>query len=242
MFSQIPPYRASQTKLKNKKWWIKARGIREIYEMHQEQYIEDIIKERNHKNLYVRREAQIAMVVFLGWESLRFLPYLEWEMTLWQQIKVIEKLYDLYPIPNLKYLKKAFQTDKPYARELLMRIIKKFDIREEVDYIIQFLDNPSFDTRETALYCISTFNLNEEKMKEVQEKFLNIPNTEQKRQLLKYIDKVSEYRDLEFFKKLLYSENEVIKLTSAEILWENGNEEDVQKYYYQQYENKVVNA
>ena len=66
---------------------LKARGIREIYEMDQEQHIKRLIQERNNKNIFVRREAQIAMVIFLGWESFRFLPYLKREMTLWQQIK-----------------------------------------------------------------------------------------------------------------------------------------------------------
>lgn len=240
LFHQIPPYRVSIGKLKSKKWWIKARGIREIYEMDQEQYINEIIKERNNKNIYVRREAQIAMVVFLGWESLRFLPYLKREMTLWQQIKVVEKLYDLYPEPKLELLKKGFKSDKAYSNELLMRIIRKFNIEQEIDFIIGFLDHPKFDTRETALYCISTFNLNDQKVKQIQDKFFNIPNTEQRIQLLKYLNRVSKMKDLEFYKNLLYTENDIIKLTTAEILWKNGYREDVQEFYYQQYTNQTL--
>jgi len=125
-YKQIPPYRVSLNKLRSKKWYVKARGIREIYEMDQKQYYKEVIRELNHENIYVRREAQIAMVVFLGWGSFRFLPYLKREMTLWQQIKVVEKLHSLYPIVNLKYLKKAYNSEKPYATELIMRIIRKF--------------------------------------------------------------------------------------------------------------------
>lgn len=242
LFHQIPPYRVSIGKLKSKKWWIKARGIREIYEMDQKQYINEIIKERNNKNIYVRREAQIAMVVFLGWESLRFLPYLKREMTLWQQIKVVEKLYDLYPEAQLKLLKKGFKSNKAYSNELLMRVIRKFKIEAEIDFIIGFLDHPKFDTRETALYCISTFNLNEEKIKRIQNKFFNIPNTEQRIQLLKYINRISKIDDLEFYKNLLHTENDIIKLTTAEILWENGYKEDVQEFYYQQYTSQTLNV
>lgn len=242
LFHQIPPYRVSIGKLKSKKWWIKAQGIREIYEMDQEQHINEIIKERNNKNIYIRREAQIAMVVFLGWESLRFLPYLKREMTLWQQIKVVEKLYDLYPVPQLKLLKKGYKSDKAYSHELMMRIIRKFNIYEEIDFIIEFLDHPKFDTRETALYCISTFNLSEEKMKQIQQKFFNIPNTEQRIQLLKFISRTFKINDLEFLKNLLYTENDIIKLTTAEILWKNGYKEDVQEFYYNQYFQQTINA
>lgn len=235
LYQQIPPYRASFDKLRNKKWYVKARGIREIYEMDQKQYIIEVTKARNHPNIYVRREAQIAMVVFLGWQSLRFLPYLKQEMTLWQQIKVVEKLYDLYPMANLKYLRRGYDSEKPYAIELLMRIIRKFNLIEEVDYIISFIDSVKFDTRETAIYCISSFQLNDQQLTRLKHKFLDIPNSEQQIQLLKYIDRISIEVDIQFLKLLLYSGNELIKLSTAEILWNKGYIEEVHQFYYQQY-------
>jgi len=235
-YKQIPPYRVSINKLRSKKWFIKARGIREIYEMDQKQYLKEIIREINHDNIYVRREAQIGLVVFLGWESFRFLPYLKWDMTLWQQIKVVEKLHDLYPIANLKYLKKAYHADKPYATELIMRIIRKFELVDEVDYIIRFLDSSNFDTRETAIYCISSFQLNEKQLKRLKYKFMNIRNNEQKVQLLKYINRISPEVDISFYKLLLYSGNDIIGLCCAEILWKHGFIMEIEKFYYQQYD------
>ncbi|UJH92067.1 hypothetical protein LZ575_05540 [Antarcticibacterium sp. 1MA-6-2] len=231
LYKQIPPYRVSFNKLKSKKWHVKGRGIREIYEMDQQQYVKEVLREINNKNIYVRREAQIAMVVFLGWDSLRFLPYLKREMTLWQQIKVVEKLHDLYPVPKLKYLRKAYDSDKQYATELIMRIIRKFRIQEEVDFILRFLDSPKFDTRETALYCISSFKLNEDQINVVKQKFHNISNIEQQVQLLKYIDRISLNVDLEFYRLLLYQSNDVIKLSTAEILWNREYKEDIEEFY-----------
>lgn len=234
-YKQIPPYRVSLNKLQSKKWHIKARGIREIYEMDQKQYLKEVIREINHDNIYVRREAQIAIVVFLGWESFRFLPYLKREMTLWQQIKVVEKLHDLYPIANLKYLKKAYHTEKQYATELIMRIIRKFELVDEVDYIIRFLDSPNFDTRETAIYCISSFHLTEKQLVRLKYKFMNIRNVEQQVQLLKYINRVSTHVDVPFYKLLLYTGNDIIRLCSAEILWSHECRKEVEDFYYQQY-------
>jgi len=235
LFTQIPPYGASANKLGSKRWYIKARGIREIYEMNQSQYVKELIGLRNHNNIYVRREAQIGLIVFLGWKSLRFLPYLKRQMTLWQQIKIVEKLNDLYPEPDLFYLRKAYQSEKPYANELIMRIIRKFNIIEDVRYIINFLDNPNFDTRESAIYCISSFFLNEADLSEIKKKFYNISNIEQQLQLLKYIHKISNEIDLVFFKDLLYNGTDIIKLSTADILWNNGYKEEVQEYYYHQY-------
>jgi len=235
LYKQIPPYRVSQKKLLSKKWHIKARGLREIYEMDQKQYIKQVIREINHENIYVRREAQIGMVVFLGWESFRFIPYLKWDMTLWQQIKIVEKLHDLYPIANLKYLRKAYNIEKPYARELIMRIIRKFELVEEIDYIIRYIDSPNFDTRETAIYCISSFQLSEKQLIRLKYKFMNIVNSEQQVQLLKYIDRISPKVDIPFYKLLLYSGNDIIKLCSAEILWGHKCIDEVEEFYYHQY-------
>lgn len=240
LFSQIPPYRAVLSKLNSKKWYVKARGIREIYEMEQAQYIREITKERNNPNIYVRREAQIAMVVFLGWESLRFLPYLKKEMTLWQQIKIVEKLFALYPDPQLKYLKKTYATQRPYAQELLMRIIRKFNLFTEIDYIIGFLDHENFDRRETAIYCISSFKLTEEQLQDVKKKFFKVPTTEQQVQLLKYIHRISEKPDLEFYNVILQTNNDILELSAAEILWNSGYEKLVHEFYYSQYSTNPV--
>lgn len=239
LFTQIPPYGASASKLKSSKWYIKARGIREIYEMDQSQFTRDLIKLRNHDNIYVRREAQIGIVIFLGWKSLRFLPYLKRQMTLWQQIKIVEKLNDLYPEPDLKHLRRAYNSDRPYANELIMRIIRKFNLTEDIAYIIQFIDNPKFETREAAIYCISAFLLSDEQLREIKEKFYHISNTEQQLMLLKYIQRISMEIDLPFYKDLLYNGNDIIKLSTADILWNNAYKEEVQEYYYQQYTQKA---
>jgi hypothetical protein len=235
LYERIPPYKASYNKLKSRKWYVKARGIREIYEMGQNRYINSVLKCRNHRNVFVRREAQIAIVVFMGWESLRFLPYLKREMELWQQIKIVEKLHYLYPEPNLNYLRKAYDSDKPYASELVMRIIRKFRLSSEVDYILRFINSVDFDRRETAIYCISSFALDERRLNNVKYKFLNIPNTEQQMQLLKYIEQHPSPPDLAFYKLALQTCNDIIKLRTAEILWNNGYKEEVQKFYYEQY-------
>lgn len=235
LYKQIPPYRVSLNKLQSEKWYIKARGIREIYEMDQKQYVKEVVREINNDNIYVRREAQIAMVVFQGWESFRYLPFLKREMTLWQQIKVVEKLHDLYPIANLNYLRKAFKSKKPYATELIMRIIRKFELKEEVDYIIKFLDAPKFDTRETAIYCISSFVLSEEQLTRLKNKYMNLRNSEQQIQLLKYINSISPEIDVPFYKLQLYKGNDVIKLCAAEILWGHQRMEEVVEFYQQQY-------
>lgn len=241
LYSQIPPYKASYNKISSWSWYKKAQGIREIYEMDQSQYVEDIFKYRNHRNIYVRREAQIALVVFLGWESLRFLPYLKSKITLWQQIKIVEKLYDTYPTPELKWLKRAYKTDKPFGKKLLMRIIRKYELHSEINYILKHLNDKDYEIRETAIYCIQTFALARAQMEQVKLLYEDIPNATQQGQLLDYIYKNSEI-DLEFYLKQLYGNNDELKLGISEILWNNGHKEKVQEFYYQQYSKVELNV
>lgn len=241
LYSQIPPYGVSIKKISSWSWYRKARGIREIYEMNQSQYFDEVFKYRNDKNIYVRREAQIALVVFRGWESLRFLPYLKRNMTLWQQIKIVEKLYDHYPKPELKWLHKAYKTEKLFAKKLLMRIIRKYELHDETGYIIDNLNHEDYEVRETAIYCIRTFAVRSSTMDYIKRLYEDIPNATQQGQLLNYIYENSDI-DLDFYLKQLYGSNDDLKLSVAEILWNNGYKEKVQEFYYQQYPKSVLNV
>lgn len=241
LYSQIPPYGVSIKKISSWSWYRKARGIREIYEMNQSQYFDEVFKYRNDKNIYVRREAQIALVVFRGWESLRFLPYLKRNMTLWQQIKIVEKLYDHYPKPELKWLHKAYKTEKLFAKKLLMRIIRKYELHDETGYIIDNLNHKDYEVRETAIYCIRTFAVRSSTMDYIKRLYEDIPNATQQGQLLNYIYENSDI-DLDFYLKQLYGSNDELKLSVAEILWNNGYKEKVQEFYYQQYPKSVLNV
>ncbi len=241
LYTLIPPYGVSIKKISSWSWYKRARGIREIYEMNQSQYFDEIFKYRNDKNIYVRREAQIALVVFLGWESLRFLPYLQRNMTLWQQIKITEKLYDLYPKPELKWLHRAYKTEKLFGKKLLMRIIRKYLLHGEIGFIVDHLNHEDYEVRETAIYCIQTFAVNNSTMDYIKKLYEDIPNATQQGQLLTYIFENSDI-DLEFYMKQLYGKNDELKLSVAEILWNSGYKEKVQEFYYQQYPNSVLNV
>ncbi|HET8886072.1 MAG TPA: hypothetical protein VFM70_06940 [Salinimicrobium sp.] len=236
LYPQLPPYNTSIKKVRSRYWYNKARGIREIYEMSQSQYLQEILPYRNHKNLYVRREAQIALVVFLGWKSLRFLPYVKKNFTLWQQIKIVEKLHDLYPKIEVHFLRKAYDVDTNHGKELLMRIIRKFQIYEEVDYIVFQLAAEDSDVRLAALDCLSSFSLNLSQLHTLKSLFWNLKNSEQQELAVKLINEAEPETDVSFYIQLLKHPNDSIKLNSAEILWNNGYKEEVEQFYYSQYQ------
>ncbi|MEC3967096.1 hypothetical protein [Flagellimonas halotolerans] len=190
LYGQIPPYRASIDKLRKRDPFQKALGIKEIYEMDQNQYIKQIAAYRDHKNIYLRREAQIALVSFLGWDSLRFLPYLSRKISLWQQIKIVEKLHDVCREPKVEYLHLAYKTKNPDAIELIIRIIKKFYLLSEVDYVFLNLKHPSYEVRKAAIYCLLSLKVRDGAIAERLVRVMDgIPSKIQRKQVLKYLAK-----------------------------------------------------
>jgi len=191
LYGQIPPYRASIDKvLKSRSPFQKARGIREIHEMDQQHYIKSIAPFRDHPDKYVRREAQIALVSFLGWESLRFLPYLSRKISLWQQIKIVEKLDDLDEAPKIDYIRNAYSTTNPDAIELLLRIIKKFYLYSEIEYVFNNVIHKNYEVRKAAIYCLLSLNVLDHNIKKrLLESIGQIPSDIQRSQLIKYLNK-----------------------------------------------------
>lgn len=188
LYSQIPPYRASYNKLCSKNWFEKARGIREIYEMGQRKYLPEIYLLRNHPNNYVRREAQIALVTFLGWESLRFLPFHTMKISLWQQIKIVEKLHDISKKPNISYLRRSYTSTNPWVIQLIIRLIKKYKIFSEIPFVIDNLKHPDYEIREAAIYCLLSLSASAPELKDKLYQYLErIPLQSQKRQMRKYL-------------------------------------------------------
>ena len=82
---------------------------------------------------------------------------------------------------------------------------------------------------------ISSFEPGEEQLRAIKSKLFNIPNTEQQRQLVKYISSLPVDVDLTFYSELLHRGNDVIKLSAAEVLWNKGYVKEVQDFYYRQY-------
>ncbi len=82
----------SLERLSSTHWHIKASAIQELAEMGQQQLITKIYRETNHKNIYVRTEAQVAVVKLTGFDGLRFLNLVGHTITQWQQLCLLQQL------------------------------------------------------------------------------------------------------------------------------------------------------
>lgn len=77
-------------------WYIKARGIQELYLMDQKKSYPEIYNYTDAPNEFVRNEAQIGMIHLIGFKGLNFLEKVSHPITDWQQLKMLEQL-KLFP-------------------------------------------------------------------------------------------------------------------------------------------------
>lgn len=77
-------------------WYVKARGIQELYVMNQKKSYPEIYDYTDAANEFVRNEAQIGMIHLVGFKGLHFLEKVTNPITDWQQLKLMEQL-KLFP-------------------------------------------------------------------------------------------------------------------------------------------------
>lgn len=92
LYEQLGLKAFSLKKLKSRKWYVKTKGIQELYLMEQQSVLRTIYKNTNSNNEFVRMEAQTGVINLTGFPGLRFLDVISYPLTEWQQLKLLEQL------------------------------------------------------------------------------------------------------------------------------------------------------
>lgn len=175
-------------KIKDKDWYIKAKAIWLSYEFELEGNLQMIIPYRDVENTLVRREAQIALVSFIGWKSLVFFPYVTRPMSLWQQIRIIEKLEETTNKLDLQYLDKALLSKNEKVKELLIRIIKNFKLKQYKYYIIDQLFSDNTRLVDVAFETLKNLEITKKEIKGIKSRFLEKTIENQRMDIFNYLD------------------------------------------------------
>ncbi len=85
-------------KLKSKNSYKIALAIKYSYELGIIKHCEHFKQYTNHKNVNLRREAQLGLFVFEGWGGFKYLSNITQPMSLWQIIRIMEVL-EKHPLP-----------------------------------------------------------------------------------------------------------------------------------------------
>ncbi|CAM1368095.1 conserved protein of unknown function [Tenacibaculum soleae] len=175
-------------KIKDKDWYIKAKAIWLSYEFELEGNLQMVIPYRDVENTLVRREAQIAIVSFIGWKSLVFFPYVTRPMSLWQQIRIIEKLEETTNKLDLQYLDKALLSKNEKVKELLIRVIKNFKLEQYKYYIIDQLFSDNTRLVDVAFETLKNLEITKKEIKGIKSRFLEKTIENQRMDIFNYLD------------------------------------------------------
>lgn len=95
LYFQIELVDYALAKVKNKKWYFIANGIRELNQFHVKSAHDEVIVHINHPRREVRKEMQLYMVNLFYFEGLKFLDVLEMQLSEWDQIQLLGVLQRL---------------------------------------------------------------------------------------------------------------------------------------------------
>jgi hypothetical protein len=117
----------SYKNIQSKKWYRKPKAFQQLVEMKQEQYYRDIYKETFNANKYIREEAQIAIVKVAGFQGLRFLDNIRFQVTHWQQLLLLNQLGN-QPLLKIDKINKWLTSQNDSVVEFALRLIEIYKI------------------------------------------------------------------------------------------------------------------
>ncbi len=139
--------------LSNKKWYVKAKALQDLGIMNLNAYLSKIYRHTNHKNELVRMEAQIAVVKLTGFEGLRFLDVVSYQINDWQQIKLLNELSYL-PANNFNGIEKWLLSKNDSVVIFALKLVKNFHRFELHQHVVACLSHLSPDVRYQAIMAL----------------------------------------------------------------------------------------
>lgn len=174
----------AQKRLKSKKWYVVAKGIRELTQLRVKEVHDKILLLVNHPKREIRKEVQLYLVTLFHFNGLKFLDVLQTQLSEWDQIQLLEVLqrFDEQEIPDIKpWLKSTNESVVAFALKLA-KIYNQFEVK---DALIGLLSHHQKKIRVDAIHVLSHLQV-----------------FEAKAVLKNNFDKLSQEEQIEFFKLL----------------------------------------
>ncbi len=146
----------SLTKLKQKKWHIKAKGIHELSIMDQRKHVLKIYRLINDKNELVRSEAQCALVKFYGFKGLRFLNITNYAVSNFQQIQLLNMLKGTQ-VTRPGLFDQLLQSANKSVVTFAIKLANYYHAFHLQDKVMPFLGNPTLEIQLQAVRFFTKF-------------------------------------------------------------------------------------
>lgn len=196
--------------MSSRKWHIKAKAIQDLSLMGLKEHLSKIYRHTNNRNEFIRMEAQIAVIKLVGFEGLRFLDVVSYQITDWQQIKLLNEL-SFFSEHNFKGIEKWLISNNDSVVIFALKLVKNFHRFELYQQVEACLDHKSLNVRMQAILALEKI-YNEETSKKLLERYSNeVPKN--KIAIAKVIQQIGSEDDIPILISFLTDEEPELKRT-----------------------------
>lgn len=202
-------------KLKNKNWYVIAKGIGELTRFNVDEAQNEISQFNNHPNIEVRNATQLYLVNLFRFNGLTFLNDLEVPLSEWVQVQLLETLqkFNDQQICDIQpWLKSSNDTVVAFALKLA-KIYNQFEVK---DTLIELLAHNSKHIRISTIEVLThLYGIEAKEMLKA-----NFKDLSKKEQIsfFELLEKLVVPSDEPFIEKHLFHKNFEVQLIALKIL------------------------
>jgi hypothetical protein len=210
-------------KLKSKNWNEVAKGIQELAVMEQKQKMSDIFNEINSKNEFVRVEAQSALVYLSGFGGLWFLNVLNYPISEWQQMKLINML-TVSPITDVPELHVLLSSPQDSLVIFTLKLVGVLQQRTMHNAVVKCLGNKNEAVRFVAIKCLS--EISNQYTAQVLTRRFSAETRRNKIAIVHALGEIGDRDQTDFLLDVLSEKDDTLKISAARALSKLGLQGD----------------
>ena len=202
-------------KLKSKRWYIIAYGIRELTLFNVKEVHDEVIKKLHHPKRIVQKEVQLYLVNLFHFKGLDFLNDLKTPLSEWDQIQLLEELqkFENQEIPDITPWLRSENESVVFFALKLAKIYNQFGVKNA---LIDLLSHKSKEVRIRLISVLSHLQVLESK--EVLKNNFNEYSQDEQVAFFEMLENIFESNDESFLLEHSHHNNFEIKYSILKIL------------------------
>lgn len=154
LYLSLQLYNDSIRKLKDPRWHIRTKGVKELSAMEARQGYSRIYRLVNHPNPILRMEAQLALIKMMDFQALTFLDDTRYPISEWQQINLLAVMATLDRQMNLPDISKWLHSPNESVIIFTLKMISYFALMDLTKQVTRMLNHPSLKVRKAVVQTL----------------------------------------------------------------------------------------
>ena len=198
------------------KWHHKTIALQQLAQMNQLDLASVIFSHTNHKNKFIRDEAQLGMVKLTGFKGLDFLHIITYRISLWQQLGLLAQLPLQNNQPVWQNAELWLSSTNDTVVEFTLRLIQAYKNVEMHNFVVKCLQHKSSIIRKQTLLTLKEIGSND--TQRVLKKFYYTATIEEKVLILSCLQAIGSTELFPFLQSAANSKNAAIKNKAIEMM------------------------